>query len=168
MYTTISQHCKKSLIGIYSFSMDTTILFYIICGVILIVLLWILIIEIRLKRIFSGIKARNLEEMLVVVGRKINQIEDKEEEIDKNFITINNRLDKSIRSIETIRFNPFVDAGSNQSFAIAMINDEGDGVVMSSLYARDRMSIFAKPIIKGKSDFELSSEEKEVLEKATK
>jgi len=123
-------------------------------------------IELRLKRIFAGTKARNLEEMIVLVGKKINKIEETEDKIDKHLITIDERLSKSIRNVETLRFNPFVDAGSNQSFAIALMNDEGNGVVLSSLYARDRMSIFAKPIIKGKSEFELSSEEKEVLSKA--
>jgi len=148
--------------------MDTTILFYIISGAVVIILLWILIIELRLKRIFAGTKARNLEEMIVVVGKKINQLEEKETIIDKHLITIDSRLNKSIRNVETVRFNPFVDAGGNQSFAIAFMNDEKNGVVMSSLYARDRMSIFAKPIVNGKSEFELSSEEKEVLEKAVK
>lgn len=146
--------------------MNISILFYIICGVIVIILLWILMIEIRLKKFFAGTKARNLEEMIVIVGKKINKIEETEATIEKHLSTIDNRLNKSIRKIETIRFNPFIDAGSNQSFAIALVNDEGDGVVMSSLYARDRMSVFAKPITKGKSDFELSSEEKEVLNKA--
>ena len=125
-------------------------------------------IEIRLKRIFAGTKARNLEEMIVEVGKKVNQIEEMQEKIDKHLVVIDSRLDKSVRNIETVRFNPFIDAGSNQSFAIAMLNDEGNGVVMSSLYARDRMSIFAKPIVRGKSEFELSSEEKEVLSKAIK
>jgi hypothetical protein len=148
--------------------MSTTILFYIISGIVVLVLLWILMIEIRLKRIFAGTKARNLEEMIVQVGKKINKIEETQEKIDKHLVVIDSRLDKSIRNIETVRFNPFVDAGSNQSFAIALLNDEGNGVVMSSLYARDRMSIFAKPIVKGKSEFELSSEEKEVLNKAIK
>jgi len=148
--------------------MNTIILFYIISAVIVIILLWILVIELRLKRIFAGTKARNLEEMIVVVGKKLNQLEESQTKIDQHLITIDNRLNKSIRNIETIRFNPFVDAGGNQSFAIAFMNDEGDGVVMSSLYARDRMSIFAKPIKKGKSEFELSSEEKNVLEKAVK
>lgn len=148
--------------------MNTIILFYIISGVVFIVLLWILMIEIRLKRIFSGTKARNLEELVVTVGKKINQLEETQGKIDKHLVEIDNRLNKSIRNVETLRFNPFVDAGGNQSFAIAFMNDEGNGVVMSSLYARDRMSIFAKPIAGGKSEFELSSEEKEVLEKATK
>jgi len=148
--------------------MNTTILFYIISGTIVIALIWILTIETRLKKIFAGTKARNLEEMIVLVGKKINQLEESQEKIEKHLAVVDSRLDKSIRNIETIRFNPFVDAGGNQSFAIAFMNDEKNGVVMSSLYARDRMSIFAKPIINGKSEFELSSEEKEVLEKATK
>jgi hypothetical protein len=148
--------------------MNTIILFYIISGAVVIALLWILMIEIRLKKIFAGTKARNLEEMIVLVGKKINQLEETQTEINKHLIQIDDRLNKSIRNIETIRFNPFIDAGSNQSFAIAFMNDEGNGVVMSSLYARDRMSIFAKPIVGGKSAFELSTEEKEVLDKAIK
>lgn len=148
--------------------MNTIILYYIISGTVVIILLWILMIEIRLKKIFTGTKVRNLEEMIILVGKKINQLEEKEMNINKHLIKIDERLNKSIRSVETIRFKPFIDAGSNQSFAIAFMNDEGNGVVMSSLYARDRMSIFAKPIVSGKSEFELSSEEKEVLNKATK
>jgi hypothetical protein len=148
--------------------MNTTILIYIISGIVVIILFWIMSIELRFKKFFAGTKARDLEEMIFLLGKKLNQLEETQQKIDKNLIIIDGRLNKSIRKIETIRFNPFVDGGGNQSFAIALMNDESNGVVISSLYARDRMSIFAKPIINGKSDFELSSEEKEVLEKAIK
>ena len=47
-----------------------------------------------------------------------------------------------------------------------MVNEDGDGVVFSSLYSRERMSVFAKPIKNGKSEYELTSEEKNVLDKA--
>lgn len=148
--------------------MNTAILIYIISGIVIVILLWILSIELRFKKLFAGAKARDLEEMIVLVGNKINQVIETEEKTEKHLVTIDNRLDKSIRKIETIRFNPFVDGGGNQSFAIALMNDESNGVIISSLYARDRMSIFAKPIINGKSEFELSNEEKDVLSKATK
>ena len=49
---------------------------------------------------------------------------------------INTKLKKAIRGVETVRFNPFPDQGSNQSFAIGMLSEEGNGVVMSSLYSR--------------------------------
>lgn len=151
-----------------SSGMNTIVLFYIISGIVVIILFWILMLELRLKKLFGGTRARNLEEMVVIVGKKIAQIEEKEREIDRHLIEVNNRLNKSIRNVETIRFNPFMDSGSNQSFAISLMNDEGNGVVLSSLYARDRMSIFAKPIVNGKSDFELSNEEQKVLDKSIK
>ena len=146
--------------------METTILFYIISGVVVIILLWILLIEIRLKRIFAGTKARNLEEVMILLGEQMKELKEKQEKTNEHLEIVDTRLNKSVRNIETVRFNPFEDAGSNQSFAISFLNDEGNGVVMSSLYARDRMSIFAKPIVGGKSEFELSIEEKEVLEKS--
>ncbi len=146
--------------------MSTTILVYVISIIVLIILAWVLIIEIRLKRIFAGIKAKNLEEMLVIAGKKLNQLEETQIKIDKHLTVIDTKLNKSIRNIETLRFNPFVEAGGNQSFAIALLNDEGNGVIISSLYARDRMSVFAKPVVAGKSSFELTEEEKIVLNKA--
>ena len=85
---------------------------------------------------------------------------------EKEIVEINTKLRKSIRGLETVRFNPFPDQGSNQSFAIGMLNEENDGIVLSSLYSRERMSIFAKPIKNGKSEYELTNEEKEAITKA--
>lgn len=146
--------------------MTISILIYILLGVVLILLLWILLTEYRFRKFFAGTKARNLEDVMIKIGEQMKDLKETQVEINKHLITVDKRLNKSIRSVETIRFNPFLDAGSNQSFAISFLNDEGNGVVMSSLYARDRMSIFAKPITGGKSEFELSTEEKEVLEKS--
>ncbi len=146
----------------------TTILFLVISIIALICLVWILSIEIRLKKFFAGTKAKNLEDLIVTLGKKYKEVNETQEEIDKHLLTIDQRLNKSIRNVETLRFNPFVDAGGNQSFAVAFTNDEGNGVILSSLYARDRVSIFAKPIKKGESAFELTEEEKSVLTKALK
>ena len=146
--------------------MTTSILIYIISSVVLLVLFWIVFTEYRFRKFFAGTKAKNLEEVMIKLGEQMKEIQEAEDKIKNHLIVVDQRLNKSIRSIETIRFNPFLDAGGNQSFAISFLNDEGDGVIMSSLYARDRMSIFAKPIVKGKSEFELSEEEKEVLEKS--
>lgn len=146
--------------------MTISILIYILSGVIVILLLWVGLTEYRFRKFFAGTKAKNLEDVMLKLGDQMATLKETQIEINKHLVTVDKRLDKSIRSVETVRFNPFLDAGSNQSFAISFLNDEGNGVVMSSLYARDRMSIFAKPIVAGKSDFELSTEEKEVLEKS--
>ena len=86
-------------------------------------------------------------------------------DMEQYLIGVEKRLRKSTQSIETIRFNPFKGsgAGGNQSFATAFLNEDGNGLVMSSLYARDRVSIFSKPVKNFTSEFELSDEEKRVI-----
>lgn len=133
---------------------------------ILIGAVWVVVTEKRLKRFFLGKKAHDLEDTIIALENDIKQIKKEKEDIEKNLVLVNEKLRKSIRGLETIRFNPFPDQGSNQSFAIGILNEEGDGVVISSLYSRDRMSVFAKPIKNKKSEYELSSEEKEALRKA--
>jgi len=143
------------------FILSAFIALFFILGVI-----WAIITEKRLKRFFLGKKAKDLEETIVTLETEISKLNKAKEEIEKNITSINSKLKKSIRGLETIRFNPFPDQGSNQSFAIGMLNEEGDGLVISSLYSRERMSIFAKPVKKGNSEYELTAEEREALKKA--
>lgn len=139
---------------------------FILAGVLLITIIVLIRLELRFKKLMMGTQAKNLEEVMNILGHHVENLESTQKEINAHLITVDKRLDKSIRRVETSRFNPFPDAGGNQSFAIALLNDEGDGVVLSSLYARDRMSIFAKPILKHASIHELTDEEAEVLKKA--
>lgn len=90
------------------------------------------------------------------------------EELEQYLTTVESRLKTSVRGVHTIRFNPFQGDGSGgfQSFATAFINEEGNGVIISSLHARDRMSVFAKPIVKFTSELTLTEEEQEALSKA--
>ncbi|MFA6301183.1 MAG: DUF4446 family protein [Candidatus Paceibacterota bacterium] len=143
------------------------ITFFVLIGlVILIEIVWIFVTEKRLKRFFLGKKANNLEDTIIALENDIVKLKTAKENTEKELTAINAKLRKSIRGLETIRFNPFPDQGSNQSFAIGMLNEENDGLVISSLYSRERMSIFAKPIKNGRSQYELTTEEKEALEKA--
>ncbi len=146
--------------------MNTSILVYILAGAVVILFGLLVHLQIRFKKIFMGTKAKDLEGVMYTIGRHMEQLEGTQKEINKHLELVDSKMKKTIRNIETIRFNPFEEAGSNQSFAIAMLNDEGDGVVLSSLYARDRMSIFAKPVKKHTSTFDLSKEEKDVVAKA--
>jgi hypothetical protein len=141
--------------------------FFILTGVaILIGAVWVFVTEKRLKRFFLGKKGKDLEDTIINLEKEITQLNKDKESMTKDIALMNAKLKKSVRGLETVRFNPFSDQGSNQSFAIGMLNEDGDGVVFSSLYSRERMSVFAKPIKGGKSEYELTSEENEALEKA--
>ncbi len=148
--------------------LDTFFLVFFVLGGLAIVLMmaWIFITEKRLKKFFLGKKAKDLEDTIVALHNDIVELKKSKEVMEKEISVINSKIRKSIRGLETIRFNPFPDQGSNQSFAIGMINEDGDGVVISSLYSRDRMSVFAKPVKNNKSEYELTEEERDVLVKA--
>ena len=141
--------------------------FFVLVGIIILILaVWVVSTEKRLKRFFIGKKAKDLEDTIIHLEDEISKLKEAKENAEGDIALINKKLRKSIRGLGTIRFNPFSDQGSNQSFAIGMLNEEGDGVVISSLYSRERMSVFAKPIKNNKSEYDLSSEEQEALKHA--
>ncbi|MCX6731460.1 MAG: DUF4446 family protein [Candidatus Parcubacteria bacterium] len=141
--------------------------FYIISGIVVLILLgWVVFIEWRLKKFFRGKGAKDFEGVLISLGDDLKKLNVSREEIEKYLGTVERRLRKSVQGIGIIRFNPFEDAGSNQSFSVAFLNEEGDGVVISSLYSREKVSVYAKPIIKRKSDYPLSDEEIEAVKNA--
>lgn len=53
--------------------------------------------------------------------------------------------------------------GSDLSFSIAMLNGNNDGIVLTGIYGRDESVVYAKPIDKGISRYDLSEEEEQVL-----
>ncbi len=127
---------------------------------------WLFLISKRLKIFFKGKQAADLEDYINTLNEKIKKLEMEKEDLQQRTEKLQNKMVSAIRGVGTIRFNPFKDAGGNQSFAIAFLDEAGNGVVISSLYAREKMSVFAKPINKFKSEFELTAEEKEAIKKA--
>jgi hypothetical protein len=73
---------------------------------------------------------------------------------------------RSIQKVGVVRFNPFADTGGDQSFAIALLDAEGNGVVLSSLHSRADTRIFAKQVQAGRSRHQLSDEEQDAIRKA--
>ena len=145
---------------------NDTIILYFLIFVIAILIGWVVRTEIRIRKIFAGKNGNDLESIMTSLVQDIEKLNKLGDQRDLNIQQIEKKLKTSIRGLETISFNPFKDQGGNQSFAIALVNEEGDGVIISSLYSRERMSIFAKPIKKHSSEYELTQEEKDVLNKA--
>ncbi|MFA5022912.1 MAG: DUF4446 family protein [Candidatus Paceibacterota bacterium] len=148
---------------------DLTTLFIITVGFVVItvfLLVRMLILDKRLTRLLSGRRANDFEDVIDEFVKTARRLDERTKMIAQEIDSINERLAKALQKIHTIRFNPFRDQGGNQSFATAFMDEKGDGVVISSLYSRDKVSVYAKPLTEGKSEYELSEEEKEVINKA--
>jgi hypothetical protein len=107
-----------------------------------------------------------LEDTIVAMGQEIEAMKTVDEKNSAHLSDVEERLKRSIQGTSVLRFNPFKDVGSNQSFATALLNEHGHGVVFSSLYSRDHTSIFAKPVRGFSSEFDLTPEEQEAIQKA--
>ena len=149
-------------------SINTEILLYIAVGVLFVFLLWNIRLEIKLRRLLSGKNAKSLEDVIVHIKEGHDDLHAFRKELEIYLEDVEERLLRSIQGVNTLRFNPFkgTGTGGNQSFSTTFLNESGNGVVLSTLYARDRMSFFSKPIVNFSSTHELTSEEKEVIEKA--
>jgi len=117
----------------------------------------------RLRQLLGGKNASSFEEIITGLHRAIEIEEKTSAGFRQQLADINNRLRRTIQSIRTVRFNPFHDSGGNQSFSTIFADEDGNGVVISSLYARERMSIYAKPILEFSSAHELTEEEQGII-----
>ena len=84
-------------------------------------------------------------------------------ELETQHARLTERSATSIQHIGLVRFNPFEDTGSDQSFAIALLDDRRDGLVTSSLHGRANTRVFAKPVQGGASSHTLSDEETQAI-----
>jgi predicted PurR-regulated permease PerM len=139
-------------------------------AVILIVFVILVVrMQTKIKRLLGGSAgAKSIEAGIAEIANNMKDVEKFRTELEKYLTTVESRLKKSVQSVQTIRFNPFKGTGSggNQSFATAFLNQDGD--VLSSLYSREHVSIFSKPVKSGKAEFELSEEEAAALREAQK
>lgn len=127
---------------------------------------WVDQIDKRIKNILGGKSKEDLAQAMSSVLREVKEIRDLENEIKTHLVSVEKRLRRSIQHVRTVRFNPFAGQGGNQSFAVALLNEEKDGVVISSLYTREKSAVYAKPILNNNSEFELTKEEKEAVGKS--
>ena len=72
----------------------------------------------------------------------------------------------SIQKVGMVRFNPFSEVGGNQSFSLALLDENDNGFVITSFYAREGSRIYGKPIKKGESQYALSQEEIKAIDLA--
>jgi hypothetical protein len=93
---------------------------------------------------------------VVEVGTKLEQLTELHEYLEL-------RSRGSLQHIGLVRFNPFDDTGSDQSFVIALLDDRRDGIVLSSLHGRGQTRVFAKPVEGGESTHQLSDEEAQAI-----
>ncbi len=147
--------------------MNEVYIIYACIGSILILLGYCIYLHQRIKNMLRG-NSSNIEESILVLNGELKNLHNFRKELEPYLTSVEKRLKRSIQGVHTIRFDPFKGDGSGgkQSFATALLNEDGNGVVISSLHSRDRMNVYSKPVNTFNSNFDLTEEEAMALSKA--
>ena len=138
---------------------------------ILILLILALVQSVRLGRavrayralVAEGAGGGSLGDVLERHVGRVAEVGSRLGELERMQAQLTERSATSIQHIGLVRFNPFEDTGSDQSFAIALLDDRRDGLVISSLHGRSNTRVFAKPVEGGASSHTLSDEETQAI-----
>ncbi|MEK7509933.1 MAG: DUF4446 family protein [Patescibacteria group bacterium] len=103
--------------------------------------------------------SKEVLEQLEVLGQKI-------EGITRELTKLKQEGKKAMSKVGIVRFNPFQEIGGDQSFSIALLDGNNDGVIVTGYYAREMNRVYAKPVNRGVSEYSLSDEEKEAIRRA--
>ncbi len=83
--------------------------------------------------------------------------------VDKKQQTL---VEGSVRKVALLRYDAFEDVGGRLSFSCALLDDHGNGVVLTSINGRQETRVYAKPVAQGSSSHNLSLEEEEAIRRA--
>lgn len=98
------------------------------------------------------------------VVKKLKVLEDRLLKTRKELEETKGKLKLSLSKVALVRFNPFKEIGGNQSFSVAFLNHHDDGVIITSHFGRETNRVYAKQVIKGKAEHQLSKEEEEAYQ----
>lgn len=120
-------------------------------------------IELECELLLRGSEGTNFVE---IVNDNIDQVHGLLEEVDalsERYAAVLRRVAGAVQHVGVVRFDAFRDLGGLLSFAVALLDDRGNGLVFSSIYGRSESRTYAKPVIERSSSYELSPEEREAI-----
>jgi hypothetical protein len=110
----------------------------------------------------------SLEATLRTHLKRVEQVDQRLTKLNSEYqrLSVTNSL--ASQKISIVRFNPFGDTGGDQSFALAVLDAQDSGYVLTSIHGRQGTRVYVKPVDYGKSKYTLSAEEQQSLDQAVK
>jgi hypothetical protein len=118
------------------------------------------------RRLVTGADGKDLEQLLHGHLDRVVAAAARADEVAAACKELEGRMAGCVQHIGVLRFDAFEDVGGQLSFALALLDDAGNGMVLSSLHGRQETRLFAKPMRDGKSEVPLTLEEVQALKQA--
>ena len=116
-----------------------------------------------LQTFLSGIR---MEDLLKANLKEVRELSQEINQQEARLKKAEEKLRRGIDRAELVRFNSFENMGADLSFALALLNQEGTGVILTGIHSIEESRTYCKAIEKGQAAVKLNKEEKEAIEKA--
>lgn len=120
----------------------------------------------QFNQLLKGTSKENLESVLDRLLMRLSELEEDHLDQGEQIKSLSESLKGKKGNAGIVRFNAFTCEGSDLSFSIAMIDENANGFVLTSIYGREESRVYAKPLDRGNSSYHLTSEEIEAIQKA--
>lgn len=120
----------------------------------------------RYRKVFGDNDPQNVERTLANLRERVDHTTEQFDRFSARLDSLELKSGEVLNRIGMVRFNPFDDTGSDLSFSLAILNDDRDGVVLTSLWGRDEVRLYAKPVDEKASRYALSDEERQAIDLA--
>jgi Txe/YoeB family toxin of Txe-Axe toxin-antitoxin module len=151
---------------------------WVIFGIsVLLIIMFLMLIVMQIKiskmkkkhnKLMRGVKNTNLEGIIDGYYEKIEYQLQENDLLKQQIERLNEKLKFCVQKTAFMRYKAFENIGSDMSFSLALLDENNDGIIITSLYSRNESTMYGKSIEGSKSNYELSEEEKKVLQEAIK
>jgi hypothetical protein len=154
--------------------MEVALLIWAVALTVLVIVgvVWVLDLQAQLRRLREAQEKRlalategdsGLVGIVESLAARLADITSRTDRLTARSEQIEAALARAVRGVGLVRFRAFEDTGGDQSFALALTDGEGNGVVLSALYGRDATRVYAKPVEGWLSPKPLGAEEEQAL-----
>ena len=142
----------------------------IVAGVALLCFILVLFFWMRLRRVrreYMTLRGEGSDrDILHGVSRWVKEVKSLEQRVDQvatDQAADNERGRLALQRFHMVRYDAFDDMGGRLSFSAALLDDLGDGIVITSINGRTETRTYAKPVQGLDSEHNLSDEEREAI-----
>ncbi|MGE5415691.1 MAG: DUF4446 family protein [Acidobacteriota bacterium] len=157
-----------------SFINNNTALIQVIILVLILLFIFIILIRTRNQKklldyyriLMANYGEGDLEKLLTNISKIEEENKDNISNLNLRLKNVENKIPSNISKVNFVRYSGFPDVGGDQSFSLALMDDNGNGVVLTGIHGRQETRVYAKGITAYSSEHMLSDEEKQVVNKA--
>ena len=119
------------------------------------------------RAILGGSSPQDLVAHAAELGRGFGALNDYVGDVvaslDARLTAAEGRLDGAVAFHGLVRYDAYNEMSGRQSTSIALLDSSGSGIVISSIHHRDQARLYAKQVVAGRAQLELSPEEEEAM-----